>query len=146
MSLENLEYKGPFLPMEMDYMAVTMDNTSSKRVDEVAGILANLMDEKCTVIKNVKLAAFSQHPLYTVDIMIYPSKSATPVAVLVIPSEQYDSSGEFMLGRQAMRVRHMQTMGYKVLCVNTCKIEKMNKPDELTEYLLNLFREELETN
>ena len=105
-----------------------------------------MMDEKCTVIKNVKLAAFSQHPLYTVDIMIYPSKSATPVAVLVIPPEQYDSSGEFILGRQAMRVRHMQTMGYKVLCVNTCKIEKMNKPDELTEYLLNLFTEVWETN
>ena len=60
--------------------------------------------------------------------------------MLVVTPKQYDSTGVYMLGRQAMLVRHMLAMGYKVMCVNMDKADVMSKK-HLMEYLQNLYTE-----
>ena len=59
------------------------------------------------------------------------------MAVLVLPPEQYDSTGVYMLGMQGMLVRQLKANQYRVVCVNMDLVDGMN-PAQLKEYTLKL--------
>merc|ERR1711970_471343 len=92
----------------------SQDTRVSNTVTKIVDILTEVLEDRDVVTSsNVVLPTFHQHPLYVVDIFIDTSN----IAVIVVPAEHFDSSGEILLGRQAMRVRHLRTMGgYKVMC------------------------------
>ena len=100
------------------------------------------------------LSSLPLHPLYVVDIMIYPTASAqlsrfgintnnsSNVALLIHTPEHYDRSGQHLVGLQAMRVRHLKMMGFQVMCVNLTKVNQlMFQPSQLELYLQNLYKQ-----
>lgn len=104
------------------------------------------------ISSSVLLSSLPLHPLYVVDIMIYPSASAqlsrfgintnnsSNVAILIHAPEHYDRTGQHLVGLQAMRVRHLSLMGFKVMCVNLTKVNQlMFQPSKLEQYLKSLY-------
>ena len=98
------------------------------------------------------LASLPLHPLYVVDMMIYKSQAATllrfgihtnnsgNVAVVILAPEHYDRSGQQLVGSQAMRVRQLTMLGFRVMQVNMMKANKlMMHPVKLKEYLQELY-------
>ena len=102
--------------------------------------------------KSTILASLPLHPLYLVDLMIYPTHAASllkfgfntnnsnNIAVLIHTPEHYDRAGEHLIGSQAMRVRHLNLMGFKVMCINMQTANKLiMHPKQLREYLQKLY-------
>ena len=124
--------------------------TASKLMDHLAGVVGDIT----RLGKSVVLSSLPLHPLYVVDLMVYPTHAASllqfgfntnnssNVAVLVMTPEHYDRSGEHLVGSQAMRVRQLTIMGFKVICVNMQMANKlMMHPKQLREYLQKLYTE-----
>ena len=58
------------------------------------------------------------------------------IAVLIHTPDHYDHSGSHLLGMQAMRVRHLKKVGFKVMEVEYAKIMRAQKvPGKLREVL-----------
>ena len=115
--------------------------------------LADVVGDISRIGKSVVLSSLPLHPLYIVDMMIYPSQSASllrfgfntnnrsNVAVLILAPEQYDRTGEHLLGSQVMRVRHLTLMGFKVMCINMQVANQLlMHPKELREYLQKQYK------
>ena len=74
-----------------------------------------------------------------VDMMIYKSQAATllrfgihtnnsgNVAVVILAPEHYDRSGQQLVGSQAMRVRQLTMLGFRVMQVNMMKANVFNR-------------------
>jgi len=154
MKLESRGYEGPFLPKETNYRNINIDSrvmsTASKLMDPMADVVGDIT----RLGKKVVLSSLPLHPLYVVDLMVYPSHAASllkfgfntnnnsNVAVLVLMPEHYDQSGEHLVGSQAMRIRQLTIMGFKVMCVNMQMANKlMMHPKKLREYLQKLYTE-----
>ena len=86
--------------------------------------------------------------------MIYPSHAASltrfgfqtnntsNVAVLINTPEHYDRSGQHLVGSQALRVRQLAVMGFKVMNINMNKANKlMVHPNKLKDYLQRLYQQ-----
>jgi len=104
------------------------------------------------LVKSVVLSSLPLHPLYVVDMMVYPTHAASllkfglntnnssNVVLLVLSLEHYDWSGDHLVGSQAMRVTQLAIMGFKVMCVNMQVANKlMMHPSKLKEYLKKLY-------
>lgn len=148
MSLECRGYEGPFLPKDTNYRTVKQDGRVLRLSGKLLGPLGDVVGDVSRLGKQVVLASLPLHPLYIVDLMIYPSHAASlarfgvrtnnssNVAVVIISPEQYDRSGKHLLGPQALRIRHLKLMGFKVMVVNLSTANKlMMNPGGLREYL-----------
>ena len=106
------------------------------------------------ISQSVVLSSLPLHPLYLVDLMIYPSHAASltrfgfqtnntsNVAVLINTPEHYDRSGQHLVGSQALRVRQLAVMGFKVMNINMNKANKlMVHPNKLKDYLQRLYQQ-----
>merc|ERR1719483_461904 len=122
--------------------------TASKLMDPMADVVGDIT----RLGKSVVLTSLPLHPLYVVDMMVYPTHAASllkfgintnnngNVAVLILAPEHYDHTGEHLIGSQAMRVRQLSGMGFKVMCVNMQMANKlMMHPKQLREYLQKLY-------
>ena len=85
--------------------------------------------------------------------VIYPSSGASltrlgfntnnssSVAVLVHPPEHYDRFGEHLVGSQAMRVRQLTAMGFRVMSSNMSQVNRLvMHPDKLRDHLQELYK------
>jgi len=152
MKLECRGYEGPFLPKDTNYRQMNIDSriirTASKLIDPMADVVGDIT----RLGKSVLLSSLPLHPLYVVDMMVYPTHAASllkfgintknngNVAVLILAPEHYDHSGDHLVGSQAMRVRQLSVMGFKVMCVNMLMANKlMMHPKQLREYLQKLY-------
>ena len=64
------------------------------------------------------------------------SKNGRVIIVLIHPPDHYDRTGQHLNGRQAMRIRHFKTMGFRVMNVRftkACQLKMM--PQHLQHYL-----------
>ena len=106
------------------------------------------------ISQSVVLSSLPLHPLYLVDMMIYPSHAASltrfgfqtnntsNVAVLINTPEHYDRSGQHLVGSQAMRVRQLNVMGFRVMNINMAKVNKlMMHPNKLRDHLQSLYQQ-----
>ena len=99
--------------------------------------------------KSVVLASLPLNPIYVVDLMIYPSVAASVLrfgfrsnnnkditTVIIHTNEHYDRSGKHLIGKQAMRIRHLKKMGFKIIELNYDECYKLRKnPALLREHL-----------
>lgn len=156
MHLESRGYQGPFLPKDTNYKSINHDSRISRLAGKLLNPLSDVVGDISRLGKQVVLASLPLHPLYIVDIMIYPSHAASllrfgfrtnnssNVAVLVMSPEHYDRTGSHLLGPQALRIRHLKLMGFKVMLINMNTANKlMMSPGSLREYLQKLYLETL---
>jgi len=159
MKLECRGYEGPFLPKVTNARKVLnadsrVMRTASKLLDPMADVVGDIT----RLGQSVVLSNLPLHPLYIVDLMVYPTHAASlvrfgihtnnssNVAVLVLTPEHYDRSGDHLIGSQAMRIRHLTLMGFKVMCINMLMANKlMMHPKKLREYLQKLYLEACKT-
>lgn len=67
-------------------------------------------------------------------------ENAKNIIVLIHPPEHYDITGSHLVGRQAMRVRQMKKLGFKVMEVDYSIAKKLLMvPHKLTSYLSEQF-------
>ena len=86
----------------------------------------------------------------TADLIVYPSvaasllkysrsthsKNGRVIIVLIHPPDHYDRSGQHLNGRQAMRIRHFKTMGFRVMNVKFSKASQLKMmPQQVKRYL-----------
>jgi len=158
MKLECKGYEGPFLPKDTNARRISNDSRVVRTATKLLDPLADVVGDISRLGQSVVLSNLPLHPLYIVDLMVYPTHAASlvrfgihtnnssNVAVLVLTPEHYDRSGEHLVGSQAMRIRHLTLMGFKVMCVIMQMANKlMMHPKKLREYLQKLYMEACKT-
>merc|ERR1712128_9695 len=152
MKLECRGYDGPFLPKDTNYRTLNLDSRVTRTASKLMDPMADVVGDITRVGKSVVLSSLPLHPLYVVDLMVYPTHAASLlkfgintknngiVAVLILAPEHYDHSGDYLVGSQAMRIRQLSVMGFKVMCVNMQMANKlMMHPKQLREYFQKLY-------
>lgn len=102
-------------------------------------------------INRLKIRVFveemPQHSLYQVDLMVYPSaaeslmmeiakKKRSHLVVLLLMPQHYVGNSRHLNGSQAMRIRQLKKLGYKVMLVDAVTAGKLFvMPGKLQEYL-----------
>jgi len=140
MCLKDFQYDGPFLPLKLEKKEINVNSLTSENVNYLKELLIELLGGECKILKNVYLSDYFNHPMYMVDMMIHLQSQTAPLVVLFLSSEDYDHSGTFLLGRQAMKIRHIQSKGYKVICIN---VNILEQPHELRKYLIDLLKDSM---
>lgn len=157
MKLECRAYGGPYLPRDKHHRSIELDSRIRRLAAALAGPLSELVGGDLSRLgSQVVLSSLPLHPLYIVDVMIYPSQAATllrfgfktdnsdTTAVLILTPEHYDRTGQHLVGSQAMRVRHLRLMGFRVMVVNQSKASRLlMHPRQLREYLQVQYRQAL---
>ena len=154
MKLECRGYEGPFLPKETHARSLPSDSRVLRTSKKLVGPLGEVVGDIRRISPSVVLSSLPLHPLYLVDLMIYPSHAASltrfgfqtnntsNVAVLINTPEHYDRSGQHLVGSQALRVRQLAVMGFKVMNINMNKANKlMVHPNKLKDYLQRLYQQ-----
>jgi len=158
MALEARTYQGPFLPKDTHYRTIHQDARVSRLAGKLLEPLADIIGDISRLGKSVVLSNLPLHPAYVVDVMIYPSRTASlakfglrtnnnslNTALLILAQESYDRTGKHLLGPQAMRIRHLKLMGFKIMIVNMNTANKlMVNPSGLKNYLQKQYLEALE--
>ena len=153
MKLECRGYEGPFLPKETHARKITSDSRVIRTVNKIVDPMADIVGDIRRIATSIVLSNLPLHPLYLVDMMIYPSSTSSltrlgfntnnrsSVAVLVHPPEHYDRAGDHLVGSQAMRVRQLTAMGFKVMSINMRQVNKLvMHPDKLRDHLQELYK------
>jgi len=155
MNLSCRGYKGPFLPKDTNYKPIRQDMRAVRLSGKLLEPLADVVGGDITRLgRLVVLSSLPLHPLFIVDLMIYPSHAASlnrfgfktnnssNTAVLILTPEDYDRSGEHLMGSQTMRVRLLKMMGFKVMTVKLqLASQLLIHPRKLREYLQEQYRE-----
>lgn len=156
MSIECDSYNGPMLPKDHSAKPVWQDG-------RIKRVVQNLTDQ-WTIIsgghdKFTKLAAHQRLPLnslYLIDLLIHPAgmgrlwnfNSHTDrnlhIAVIIHVPEHYDSTKQYLIGPQSMRIRHLRRLGLKVVTLDYEMLAKLRvHGNELHKYLVERMREAL---
>jgi len=152
-------YGGPYLPKKGSAHAFFLYGMSPgvgwTRVDaqdslRMVNFLMQPMGEVVGDIKRIgTLVDIPQLPPYVkIDMMVYPSTTASflkfgfssenskCVAVLIHTANHYDQSGDHLVGFQAMRVRHLKKMGFKVMHLKYNQLTRLRQnPTKLSQVL-----------
>jgi len=147
MNLDSSAYGGPFLPRDKQLATSFVDS----RVMRAANVVWRPLGDVLGDVKRVNICqSLMSLPssIYVCDLLIYPSAAASLlrfglrtdnsqcIAVLIHTPDHYDHSGSHLLGMQAMRVRHLKKVGFKVMEVEYAKIMRAQKvPGKLREVL-----------
>lgn len=149
MKLESIHYNGPYLPRDTNYKFMPMDLRIARLANQLVEPLGHAVGDIKRVGKQVVLASLPLNPLYVVDLMVYPSVAASLmrfgfrsnnnkdiITVIIHPQEHYDRTGKHLIGQQAMRLRHLKKMGFKIIELNYDECYKLRKhPNKLLEHL-----------
>jgi len=148
MTLECRGYNGPYLPKDMSYKRLDNDQRIIKMTAALFEPLGEMVGDFSRIGTNTVLSSLPLHLNYIVDMMIYPTRAAallrfgiktensSNIAVLLMMPEDYDWTGTHLLGRQNLRIRHLKTMGFRVMTLRYSELEKrIRSPEKLKEYL-----------
>jgi len=149
MKIETIHYNGPYLPRDTNYKFMPMDLRITRMANQLVEPMGAAIGDIKRVGKQVVLSSLPLNPIYVIDLMIYPSVAASLMrfgfrsnnnkditTVIIHPKEHYDRSGKHLIGQQAMRIRHLKKMGFKVMELNFEECYKLKKtPQKLREHL-----------
>ena len=148
MKQESIHYNGPYLPRDTNYKFMPMDLRVNRMANKIVDPMADIVGDIKRIGKSVVLASLPLNPIYVVDLMVYPSVAASllrfgfrsnnkDITIVVIhPPEHYDRKGEHLTGHQAMRIRQLKRMGFRVMEVNHDTVDNLKKnPKQIREYL-----------
>uniref|UniRef100_A0A336MI15 CSON000274 protein n=1 Tax=Culicoides sonorensis TaxID=179676 RepID=A0A336MI15_CULSO len=136
LTLECKNYSGPLLPKDTQAKTIWQDGRIKRIINHITDELAEIAGGHECLSKSVVLYQLPVNELYIVDALFHPKGMGNlwnfnlrkerniHVAVLVHLPEHFDSTGEFLIGPQSMRIRHFRKMGMKVV---TLEYEKLTR-------------------
>lgn len=146
LTLECDSYSGPLLPPDLCTHGVKQDGRIERISNCIKKALISLFGSPECVASSIVLKNLPLTELYIVDFIAHPSGTPTFLdyrdtpnactAFLVHLPEHYDSSGQFLIGPQVMRKRHLQCIGLKVVGLHYYTVITLKHHERhLEEYL-----------
>ena len=77
MNIEARNYTGPYLPKDRSYKRMPLDHFRLNLAKSIAFPLGEIVGDPERVQLSVVLSSLPLHPIYVIDLMIYPSKAAS---------------------------------------------------------------------
>ena len=77
MNIEARNYTGPYLPKDRSYKRMPLDHFRFNLAKSILHPLGQIVGDPERVQLSVVLSSLPLHPLYVIDLMIYPSKAAS---------------------------------------------------------------------
>ena len=125
LTLECKHYQGPLLLPDSPSNLITRDARLQNVSDHLLEILPGLIEPEKSLASAVVLKNLPLNELYVVDIIIHPKGKPSMLhsseswndftALLIHLPEHYDSTGQFLIGSQVMRKRHLRYLGLNVV-------------------------------
>ncbi|XP_058120531.1 uncharacterized protein LOC131262523 isoform X2 [Anopheles coustani] len=157
LTLECPAYDGPLLPRDHSAKAVFYDGRIKRIVNYVTTELEELAGGPECITKFAVLQHLPVNSIYLVDVIFHPAEMGNVfsinmmkerninVAVLVHLPEFYDSTGNYLIGPQVMRIRHLRRLGLKVVTLQFDVLYKMKiHPKQLRRYLVERMQTALD--
>jgi len=156
MKLECKGYGGPYLPKDVSHnKTIHVDQRIRKTSDQLFDYLGEVVGDFSRIGTDITLSSLPLHTNYIVDMMIYPTRkdsllrfgfyteNSRNIAVLINLPEHYDRSGQHLLGNQNLKIRHLKTMGFRVMTLRYSTIKKYmpKNRSELMEYLQEKYKQ-----
>ncbi|XP_063703123.1 FAST kinase domain-containing protein 3, mitochondrial-like [Culicoides brevitarsis] len=156
LTLECDSYGGPMLPKDTHVKPLWQDGRIKRIINQISDDLADIAGGPECFSKSVVLYQLPVNELYIIDALFHPKGMGNMwnfnirkernihVAVLVHIPEYYDSTGEYLIGPQVMRIRQMRKMGMRVVTLQYDTLARLKMyPKDLRKYLVNRMREAL---
>ena len=77
MNIEAKNYTGPYLPKDRSYKRMPLDHFRFNLAKSIMFPLGQIVGDPERVQLSVVLSSLPLHPIYVIDLMIYPSKAAS---------------------------------------------------------------------
>jgi len=153
MKLECRGYGGPYLPKDTSYKNVNIDFRARKMSKLLFDPLGELLEDYSRIGHQVVLSSLPLHASFIVDLMIYATRSeallrfgfktenSSNIAVLIHLPEHYDRNKSNLIGSQVMKIRHLRTMGFRVMTVDYEAANKIRgNANQLKEYVEQRYK------
>lgn len=148
LTLECDRYKGPKLPKEQKAKFIWQDGRIKRMANNISNEMMLIAGGEDRLTKSAIMHQLPMLPLYVIDFLLHPvgmgrlfnynpvSDRNVYVAVLIMLPDYYDKTGETLMGPQAMKIRHLQKKGLKVVTLNYEILAKLRvHSHELLRYL-----------
>lgn len=160
MTLECSTYHGPILPKERCDARLSADNRIKCVINDNIDVIAKIAGGKNAFTKFTVPDSLPYNDFYVIDILFHPAgltsqlwryyynKSVLDrnvyVAVLVHLPEHYESSQQYLIGAQKMRIRHLRRIGLKVVSLNYERLTRLGMhKEELRQYIVDQMKDAL---
>ena len=151
MTLECDAYNGPRLSTSVDPSPSELqpENRIGRLLSDISNELVDIAGGENCLTKSAMADGLPSHRLYAIDVLFHPpgltqfwkfnpiTDRNVYVAALVHLPEHYDQTGKYLNGEQTMRIRHLRSVGLKVVSINyetTAKLREL--PKQLHQYLV----------
>lgn len=156
LTLECADYVGPMLPRDMHARPIWTENRVKRIVNDISESLVAIAGGEDRFTKMTVSQQLPYTSLYIIDILFHPPGLGrfwnfnaildrnVYVAALIHLPEHYDNTGQYLIGPQIMRIRHLRAIGFKVVSFKYETLAKLRvHPTELHEYIVKRMREAL---
>lgn len=156
LTLECSDYDGPLLPRDHSAKSLFHDGRIKRIVNYITPELEKLSGGSDCMTKFAILQHLPVNELYLVDAIFHPcgmgnifslntmKERNINIAVLILLPEYFNSTGEHLIGSQAMRIRHLRRLGMRVVTLRFDTLYKLKvHPAELNKYLVERMHQAL---
>lgn len=155
MNIDSPVYGGPFLPRDQISAVSLVDSRVKRAANFLYGELSDMLKDPKRIGICQSLMSLPSN-IYVCDLLIYPSAAASLlrfglrtdnsqcIAVLIHTPDHYDHKGQKLIGLQAMRIRHLRKMGFKIMSINYSRVMRSRQiPGKLREILSSEYEKAL---
>lgn len=160
MTLECNMYRGPILPPDCHDTMLAKDNRIQCLLSDYNDIIAMVAGGEDAFTKRTMPQSLPYNDLYVIDVLFHPTgltsnlwsffdKNSSGdrnvyVAALIHLREHYDSSQEYLIGSQKMRIRHLRRIGLKVVSLNYEQLARLGTHrEEVRHYFVEQMKKAL---
>lgn len=155
MTIECKLYNGPFLFRPGDPSVSLVDEKINFLISEIQEELIKLAGHGEKLSQHVILNMFSKTPLYTIDALIHHNDWKVEqvldfnlrknkhhgTAVLILLPDFYCWNSNELIGEQAMKVRHLRKLGFKLMLLDFKLLRELKKSSgQVEKYLKHQFQ------
>lgn len=130
LSLESQEYPGPLLPKDHWLKPVLLDKRVKSILDKISDEFTSVAGNSMNVSFAVLVPNFCSDQTYLIDVLLHTSdfgnnlfnwkiklmKNEVTAIVIHLP-DHFCSDNETLIGPQVLRIKHLQKLGMKVVCL-----------------------------
>jgi len=146
-------YGGPYLPKDISKKNLKTDFRVKQMSNALFDSMGEILGDYSRIGTQVLLSSLPLHPSFCVDVMIYPTRAesllrfgfktenSSNIALLIHLPEHFDRKRKHLIGSQVMRIRHLRTMGFRVMTVEYNKVAYLTVNKKyLKDYLEERYR------
>lgn len=160
MTLECNAYRGPILPRDRCDAMLATDNRIKCVINDNIDIITMVAGGRDAFTKFTVPQSLPYNDFYVIDILFHPAGLTSNlwsyfytnsmrdrnvyVAALIHLPEHYESSQEYLIGAQKMRIRHLRRIGLKVVSLNYERLTRLGTHrEELRQYFVDQMKQAL---